>query len=151
MLPPMGIGHNTRLSLSVLHALLTACQFFKHTQGKRHCFLYCIMNGNLPKVLILGHSFVKRLKHDLVAGFDPRAHDHFDVVNSARVFLYGVGGRKVSDVQSRDLHIIESFAPDILTTWITVDNSSKCRYNHKMYQRYFVPAGLHQQNFVSVS
>ena len=72
------------------------------------------MNGNLPKVLILGHSFVKRLKHDLVAGFDPRAHDHFDVVNSARVFLYGVGGRKVSDVQSRDLHIIESFAPDIL-------------------------------------
>ena len=110
----MGIGHNTRLSLSVLHALLTACQFFKHTQGKRHCFLYCIMNGNLPKVLILGHSFVKRLKYDLVAGFDPRAHDHFDVVNSARVFLYGVGGRKVSDVQSRDLHIIESFAPDIL-------------------------------------
>ena len=57
---------------------------------------------------------MKRLKHDLVAGFDPRAHDHFDVVNSARVFLYGVGGRKVSDVQSRDLHIIESFAPDIL-------------------------------------
>ena len=28
LLPPMGIWHNTRLSLSVLHALLTACQFF---------------------------------------------------------------------------------------------------------------------------
>ena len=72
------------------------------------------MNGNLPKVLILGHSFVKRLKHDLVAGFDPRAHDHFDLGNSARVSMYGVGGRKASDIQSRDLHIIEGFVPDIL-------------------------------------
>ena len=65
------------------------------------------MNGNLPKVLILGHSFVKRLKHDLVAGFDLKAHNHFDLVNTARVSSYGVGGRKVSDIQSRDLYTIE--------------------------------------------
>ena len=37
----------------------------------------------VPKALILGHSFVRRLKRDLDLGFDPRAASDFNLRGSA--------------------------------------------------------------------
>ena len=37
------------------------------------------MSSGTPSVLILGHSFVKRLKRDLRFHFDPRADGNFNL------------------------------------------------------------------------
>ena len=66
----------------------------------------------VPKALILGHSFVRRLKRDLDSGFDPRAASDFR--GTASVYLHGVGGRTVQTLQENDLHVIRDLAPDIV-------------------------------------
>ena len=53
----------------------------------------------VPKALILGHSFVTRLKHDLDSGFDPRAASDFNLRGTASVYLHGVGGRTMQTLQ----------------------------------------------------
>ena len=49
----------------------------------------------VPKALILGHSFVWRLKLDLELGFDSRAVYDFRLRGTASVHLHGVSGRLV--------------------------------------------------------
>ena len=44
------------------------------------------------KVIILGHSFVKRLKNDLAAGFDRHADKTFRLRGAANMELFSVGG-----------------------------------------------------------
>jgi len=48
-----------------------------------------------PIVLILGHSFIPRLCHDLETGFDQRADVNFNLEGTAVVFMHSVGGRTV--------------------------------------------------------
>ena len=54
----------------------------------RTYFLSCcgVSGGNMsdfiPKVLIFGHSFVRRLHDDLVKGFDSRAKQNFNLAGS---------------------------------------------------------------------
>ena len=55
------------------------------------------MNSGVPSVLILGHSFVKRLKRDLRSHFDPRADGNFKLGGTVSVHLHGVGGRTVAN------------------------------------------------------
>ena len=57
------------------------------------------MTEVVSKALILGHSFVKRLKRDLELGFDPRAANYFKFRGTALVHLHGVGGRTVQTLQ----------------------------------------------------
>ena len=45
-----------------------------------------------PNVLILGDSFVRRLKYDLSVCFDPRVEENFGLSGSANIPLFGVGG-----------------------------------------------------------
>ena len=80
---------------------------------------------SLPKVLILGHSFVKRIKRDLSRCFDPRANQCFDLASSAFIYLHGVGGRTVTQIQSHDLHVISDISPNILILEIGT-NDLKC-------------------------
>ena len=40
------------------------------------------MSDFIPKVLIFGHSFVRRLHDDLVKGFDSRAKQNFNLAGS---------------------------------------------------------------------
>ena len=68
----------------------------------------------VPKALILGHSFVRRLKRDLDSGFDPRAASDFNLGGTVSVYLHGVGGRTVQTLQENDLHVIRDLAPDIV-------------------------------------
>ena len=67
-----------------------------------------------PTVLILGHSFVKRLKCDLQSQFDTRADVNFGLQGTASVFLYSVGGRSVEKVRSFDLPVVKQLEPDIV-------------------------------------
>ena len=68
----------------------------------------------VPKALILGHSFVRRLKRDLELGFDSCAAYDFRLRGTASVHLHGVGGRTVQTLQENDLHVVRDLAPDIV-------------------------------------
>ena len=72
------------------------------------------MAEDVPKALILGHSFVRRLKCDLELGFDSRAAYDFRLRGIASVHLHGVGGRTVQTLQENDLHVVRDLAPDIV-------------------------------------
>jgi hypothetical protein len=68
----------------------------------------------VPKVLILGHSFVKRLSRDLKSGFDSRCELQFDLSGTSSVYMHSIGGRIVSQLGNNDLDYVTSIAPDIL-------------------------------------
>ena len=80
-----------------------------------------------PVVLILGHSFVKRLKRDLLCGFDARASPTFDLQKDALVHLYGVGGRTVPKLMKFDLSLVASLQPDIVILEIGTNDLSVSR------------------------
>ena len=67
-----------------------------------------------PVVLILGHSFVRRLCHDLKTGFDQRADLNLNLQGTAVVFLHSVGGRTVPKLRIFDLHVVKQLSPDII-------------------------------------
>ena len=73
-----------------------------------------MMSSTVPKVLILGHSFVKRLQSDLQATFDARADSNFHLEGTATVHLFGVGGRTVEKLRRSDLHMVRRLALDIV-------------------------------------
>lgn len=54
------------------------------------------MSAKVPTVLIFGHSFVKRMQHDLLSQFDQRADKNFKLQGTALVYLHGVGGSTVA-------------------------------------------------------
>ena len=58
---------------------------------------------SVPKVLILRHSFVRRLRDDLDAQFDNRASKNFHLPESANVSLYGTSGRTVAKLLRPDI------------------------------------------------
>ena len=69
------------------------------------------MSAKVPTVLILGHSFVKRMQHDLLSQFDQHADKNFKLQGTASVYLHGVGGRTVAKLRSFDLHVVKQIAP----------------------------------------
>ena len=72
------------------------------------------MASSPPTVLILGHSFVRRLSSDLSSNFDARASEHFDLVGDAVIHLHGVGGRTVEKLRLYDLGVVSARRPDII-------------------------------------
>ena len=60
------------------------------------------MELSRPKVLVFGHSFVKRLHRDLRSNFDVRAAISFNI-QRASVKLHGIGGRTVDKLIAFDL------------------------------------------------
>ena len=72
------------------------------------------MVAAVPSILILGHSFVKRLKRDLRSQFDPRAVCGFNLTGTATVHLHGVGGCTVAKLRLFDLHVVEQIAPNVV-------------------------------------
>ena len=86
----------------------------RHVRGKL-CFIISLTAFEPHKILVLGHSFVRRLREDLEVAFDERASWEFHLQGTAQVRLYGVGGRTVSKLRQHDLSIVSSSAPDIVT------------------------------------
>ena len=76
-------------------------------------------------VLILGHSFVKRLKSDIETGFDSRVDGNFNLHGSAFVHMFGVGGRTFSKLQAHDLNVISRLAPDVVILEIGTNDLSQ--------------------------
>ena len=71
------------------------------------------MASPLPQVLLLGHSFVKRLERDLRSNFDNRADINFNLNGAASVSLHDVGSRTVANLRDFDLPVVKRAAPDI--------------------------------------
>jgi hypothetical protein len=71
------------------------------------------MEFTRPKVLVFGHSFVKRLHRDLHSNFDICAAFSFKI-QRASVKLHGIGGRTVDKLIAFDLDKVRSFQPAIV-------------------------------------
>ena len=82
------------------------------------------MAAAAPTALILGHSFVKRLKRDLHSGFDRRAARDFRLHGTASVCLHGIGGRTVHSLRAYDLHVVRDLAPDVIILEIGTNDLS---------------------------
>ena len=78
-----------------------------------------LVERSFPRSLILGHSFVQRmkvfLKHN--AG-NSSFNEHFDLKNSCLVKLIGNGGRTVERLMRYDLRATRATKPDILVVEI---------------------------------
>ena len=72
------------------------------------------MASTVPKVLFLGHSFVKRLSPDMSKGSNPQLDSSFGLVGTAVVQLAGLGGRTVDKLRRFDLDITTASRPDIV-------------------------------------
>ena len=80
------------------------------------------MSTGVPSVLILGHSFAKRLERDFRSHFDPRANSNVKLEGTVSVHLHGVGGRTVAKLRSFDLRVVEQIATDILILEIVTND-----------------------------
>ena len=76
-----------------------------------------------PSVLILGHSFVRRMYEDLRNRFHPRANWNFDL-SDATVSFHGVGGRTVKKLKKYDLEAVRRLNPDIIILEIGTNDLS---------------------------
>ena len=72
------------------------------------------MSSCVPSILILGHSFVCRLRDDLDAHFDTHAASNFHLPESGYITLLGTGGRTVEKVVKYDLQSVHKYKPDIV-------------------------------------
>ena len=70
----------------------------------------------VPKVLILGHSFVRRLKDDLDGQFDNSAGKNLP--ESANVSLYGTGGHTVEKLLKYNLIFVLNFLSQYYITGV---------------------------------
>lgn len=71
------------------------------------------MASSLPLVLVLGHSFNRRLWEDLSSHFDSWADDTFGLLDDTTVHLHGFGDLTVARLR-RDLGIVSSLSPEIV-------------------------------------
>ena len=91
----------------------------------KNYFLSVQMALCVPKAMILGHSFVRRLHCDLERQFDGRAKKDFDL-STVNVRLFGTGGRTVAKINNFDLKTVARFSPDVVILEIgTNDLSNK--------------------------
>ena len=72
------------------------------------------MSSDLPRVLVWGYSFVKRLHADWEWGFHPLACSDFDLERFARVSLFGRGGRTVPKLWSYHLQVVSRSLPNVV-------------------------------------
>ena len=89
--------------------------------------VHCLFIYSMPKptVLVLGHSFVRHLKHDIRYSFDSRAKADFDLGRSTQVYMQGVGGRTVQKLREYDMFDVEKVRPDIVILEIGANDLAK--------------------------
>ena len=66
-----------------------------------------------PRVLILGHSFIRRLREFVRLPTNALRED-FDITTPMNLRWHGIGGRTVAKVIRYDLEIVRQFSPDIV-------------------------------------
>ena len=76
----------------------------------------------LPRVLVLGDSFVRRLRKFVLAS--PQ-HFSVDFHLVAVIKWHGIGGRTVTKTVRHDLHVIKSFKSDIVIVQLGSNDLTK--------------------------
>ena len=71
------------------------------------------MSNSTPQVLILGHSFIKRLKQFVQNNSNDFDLD-FQISLPVLIRWHGVGGRTVEKTLKFDTHVLHSFRPDVV-------------------------------------
>ena len=66
-----------------------------------------------PKVLVFGHSFVRRLHRDLTTHFDMQAAQNFNLPDVS-IKLHGIGGWMVDKLIQYDFGYVKKFLPNIV-------------------------------------
>ena len=66
-----------------------------------------------PRVLILGHSFIRRLR-DFIIKNSPTYNLNLNINASVTIHWHGVGGRTIDKVRRFDLTEVERFKPDVV-------------------------------------
>ena len=82
------------------------------------------MTSAPPTVLVLGHSFIRRLRNDLSNQFDPCARVDFNLPERAIVSMFGIGGRTIKKLQRFDLPVINRLKPHIIILEIGTNDLS---------------------------
>jgi len=75
-------------------------------------------------VLLLGHSFIRRLSEDLQSQFDERANVNFKLSRDAIVHLHGVGGLTVRRLVRSKLGVVSSLSPHVVILEIGTNDLS---------------------------
>ena len=84
------------------------------------------MASSVPLVLVLGHSFVRRLRDDLCSHFDSRADDTFGLSDDANVHLHRVGRLNVERLRL-DLGIVSTLCPEVVILEIGMNELTRLR------------------------
>ena len=71
------------------------------------------MASSVPLVLVLGHSFIRRLRDDLHSHFDSRSDDTFGLSDDTIIHLHVVGSLTVARLR-HDLGIVSSLSPQVV-------------------------------------
>jgi lysophospholipase L1-like esterase len=79
------------------------------------------MQSNIPRALIVGHSFVKRLQRDLHRKFDARANINFKLNHSVKVTLHGIGGQTVTQLHQELERIVAQDRGDSQPSIIVIE------------------------------
>ena len=120
--PVLKTGHILNYSLLLSPSqrvyLLTKTIF----QASYRDILYYIRMG-LPLILILGHSFIRRLDNFVAA--NPNLNHQFLLNNFATFKWRGVGGRTVAKTLQYDLPVVASFTPDIVILQLGTNDLSR--------------------------
>ena len=76
-----------------------------------------------PRVLILGHSFVRRLS-SFLSHSNIYSHN-LGLQDVAEIALFGVGGRTIAKVEKFDLGFVRAWKPDIVILELGTNDLTK--------------------------
>ena len=76
------------------------------------------------RILILGHSFIRRLLVFLRQNFNEVFARNLHIDRDHSIKWHGIGGRTISKVIRHDLGIVEKFAPEIVVIQLGTNNLS---------------------------
>lgn len=80
---------------------------------------------SLPKVLVLGHSFVKRLRFDINRGNIFRSSSDLGLAGHAFVSMFGVGGLTIPRLWKDHLRVVSRRAPDVIILELGTNDLSR--------------------------
>ena len=76
------------------------------------------------RILILGHSFIRRLHVFLRQNFNEVFARNLHIDGDLSIKWHGIGGRTISKVIRHDLGIVEKFAPEIVVIQLGTNDLS---------------------------
>ena len=82
---------------------------------------------HIPRVLVLGHSFVRRLEHFMGQTSLPCVENNFALPSSTELKFHGIGGRTLPLLLRYDLPVIRAFKPTVIL--LEIGSNDLCNPN----------------------